>query len=77
MPELPDPKSQTTSSPNPSFNMNVKTVTSISSAWLVAHSWTVFDRWKWVKGNDSITFDGVKWVLNNSQSIQFVHELPE
>ena len=72
-------KSNTTSSGEGgvSFNMNVPRATSLSSAWLLAHGWVVFDKGTWKKGKDLIKFDGVNFRLNNERNIQFTNELPK
>lgn len=78
MPELPSPNSESTNSSNSvSFNMNVPTVTHLSSSYLLSHGWIVFDKGKWIKNGHVISYDGVSFILDGKTKIDFVEDLTQ
>ena len=78
MPTIPPNKTHTTdTSKHSSVTFNVPRVHHLSSSILQSNGWMIFDKGKWVKNKHTISFDGVKFVLDGEKVISFFEDLPK
>jgi len=70
MPEFPEKKTTTTSG----FNPNIPVWHSLSQSVLEKNGWVKVDK-LYLKGEDSISYTGVHWILNGKTRIEFLEEI--